>query len=124
MAKVAERLSVLKMTTAERNTYFNYLKEAVHSQDVLVAAELKGEEKGIAKGEARGLKKGEAIGLAKGKAEGEAIGLAKVEEKVLESRKQTAIKLLKRKTLSDVEICEDLGLSPNELAKLKQQHKR
>jgi hypothetical protein len=53
MAKVAERLSVLKMTTAERNTYFNYLKEAVHSQDVLVAAEEKGaageREKGLQK---------------------------------------------------------------------------
>jgi predicted transposase YdaD len=96
------------MTTAERNTYFNYLKEAVHSQDVLVAAELKGEEKG----EARGLKKGEAIGLARGKAEG------KFEEKI-----EGAIKLLKRNKLTDAEICEDLGLSHDELGKLKQQHK-
>jgi predicted transposase YdaD len=84
----------------------------VHSQDVLVAAELKGEEKGIAKGEARGLKKGEAIGLAKG-----------IEEGVVKGKIEAAIKLLKRKKLNDAEICEDLDFSPNELAKLKQQHK-
>ena len=47
MKKVAERLTVLKMNTDERNTYFYYLKEAVHSQDVLTAAEAKGKVKGI-----------------------------------------------------------------------------
>jgi predicted transposase/invertase (TIGR01784 family) len=47
MKKVAERLTVLKMNTDERNTYFYYLKEAVHSQDILTAAEAKGKVKGI-----------------------------------------------------------------------------
>ena len=42
-----EHLTVLKMNTDERNTYFYYLKEAVHSQDVLTAAEAKGKVKGI-----------------------------------------------------------------------------
>lgn len=50
MKKVAERLTVLKMNTDERNTYFHYLKEAVHSQDVLTAAEAKGEARGRAEG--------------------------------------------------------------------------
>lgn len=49
MKKVAERLAVLKMNTDERNTYFHYLKEAVHSQDILSAAEAKGEAKGVEK---------------------------------------------------------------------------
>lgn len=49
MKKVAERLTVLKMNTDERNTYFHYLKEAVHSQDVLTAAEAKGEARGVEK---------------------------------------------------------------------------
>jgi predicted transposase/invertase (TIGR01784 family) len=90
IAKVAERLSVLKMTTAERNTYFNYLKEAVHSQDVLVAAEEK--------------------------------GAAAEREKGLQRIKQIAVNMLRRKVDEGL-ICEDLGLSADDLAKLKQQHK-
>lgn len=62
MNKVKERLSVLKMSTEERIEYFKYLKEAVHSQDVLMAAEAKGEargmEKGVQKGIAEGMEKG------------------------------------------------------------------
>ncbi|MEB3703358.1 hypothetical protein Bealeia2_02054 (plasmid) [Candidatus Bealeia paramacronuclearis] len=61
MKKVAERLAVIHMSNEERNTYFAYLKEAVHSQDVLLAASEKGEkslEKGRAEGLAEGLEKG------------------------------------------------------------------
>jgi len=39
--KVQERLTVLKMNTDKRNTYFHYLKEAVHLQDVLTTARLR-----------------------------------------------------------------------------------
>ena len=46
MKKVAERLSVLKMSNEERNNYYHYLKEAVHSQDVLTAALEKGRAEG------------------------------------------------------------------------------
>jgi predicted transposase YdaD len=42
MTKVAERLSVIKMNSAERNEYIYYQKQSVHSQDVLQAAEAKG----------------------------------------------------------------------------------
>lgn len=42
MKKVQERLAVLKMSEADRIAYYAYLKEAVHSQDVLMAATEKG----------------------------------------------------------------------------------
>ena len=42
MKKVQERLAVLKMSEADRMAYYSYLKEAVHSQDVLMAATEKG----------------------------------------------------------------------------------
>ena len=35
MTKIAERLRVLKMSNNERNEYINYLKQAVHSQDIV-----------------------------------------------------------------------------------------
>lgn len=44
MQKVKERLAVLKMSDADRLDYYRYLKEAVHSQDVLMAAETKGKD--------------------------------------------------------------------------------
>jgi len=53
MAKVAERLSVIKMSSEERNEYIYYQKQSVHSQDILNAARAEGE----AKGEAKGIKK-------------------------------------------------------------------
>ncbi|CAN0587439.1 unnamed protein product [Ectocarpus sp. 12 AP-2014] len=50
MSKVQEKLNVLKMSLEERNDYYSYLKEAVHSQDVLSSAEAKGEARGKAEG--------------------------------------------------------------------------
>jgi predicted transposase/invertase (TIGR01784 family) len=50
MTKVAERLSVIKMSSEERNEYIYYQKQSVHSQDILSAAEAKGEAKGKAEG--------------------------------------------------------------------------
>jgi predicted transposase/invertase (TIGR01784 family) len=65
MKKVKERLAVLKMSEADRIAYYSYLKEAVHSQDVLLAAEQKGEARGIERGKAEGLQEG----MEKGKSE-------------------------------------------------------
>ena len=42
MAKVAERLAVIKMSSEERNEYIYYQKQSIHSQDILSAAEAKG----------------------------------------------------------------------------------
>jgi predicted transposase/invertase (TIGR01784 family) len=56
MAKVKERLSILKMTDEERNEYYKYLKDAVHSQDTLSAAENKGREEGLSDGIDKGIK--------------------------------------------------------------------
>lgn len=50
MAKVAERLAVIKMSAAERNEYIYYQKQSVHSQDILQAAETKGKVEGKAEG--------------------------------------------------------------------------
>ena len=49
MKKVEERLAVIKMSNSERNEYIYYQKESVHSQDVLTAAEAKGEARGVEK---------------------------------------------------------------------------
>ncbi|PCJ25778.1 MAG: hypothetical protein COA94_05835 [Rickettsiales bacterium] len=46
MAKVAERLSVLKMDDEERNQYYKYLKESVNKEDTLTAALEKGRDEG------------------------------------------------------------------------------
>jgi len=46
MAKVAERLAVIKMSAEERNEYIYYQKQSVHSQDILQAAETKGRAEG------------------------------------------------------------------------------
>ena len=57
MTKVAERLSVIKMSSEERNEYIYYQKQSVHSQDILSAAEAKGEAKGKAEGRAEAIEK-------------------------------------------------------------------
>jgi predicted transposase YdaD len=45
MTKVSERLSVIKMSSDERNEYIYYQKQSVHSQDILNSAEAKAIEK-------------------------------------------------------------------------------
>ena len=54
MKKVQERLAVLKMAEADRMDYYRYLKEAVHSQDVLMAATEKGKAEGLKEGIEKG----------------------------------------------------------------------
>ena len=76
MKKVAERLAVLKMNDAERMAYYNYLKEAVHSQDVLMSAEQKGRAEGLAEGMEKGMEKGKAEGVEEGMQKG------RLEEKI------------------------------------------
>ena len=48
MTKVAERLSVIKMNSEERNEYIYYQKQSVHSQDILNAAKVEGKAEGRA----------------------------------------------------------------------------
>ncbi|TDG95653.1 PD-(D/E)XK nuclease family transposase [Cardinium endosymbiont of Culicoides punctatus] len=99
MQKVADRLNVLKMDTAERNNYYYYVKKAIEADDTLSSAKIEGERVGIEKGEKIGIEKGkqegEKIGLEKGKQEGEKIGLEKGKqegEKIgLEKGKQAAL---------------------------------
>ena len=99
MQKVEERLSVLKMSNEERKIYYHYLKEAVHSQDILTAALEKGRAEGIAKGEAKGKVEGKVEGKAEGKVE-------------------VATNMLKAK-LEDSLIASVTGLSIDEILKIK-----
>ncbi len=85
MKKVADRLSILKMDTAERNAYFHYLKEAVQAQDTLTSAKLEGERIGI--------EKGEKIGIEKGKVEGEKIGIEKEKMQIAQNMLQLGLPL-------------------------------
>lgn len=93
MTKVAERLSVIKMSAAERNEYIYYQKQSVHSQDIIKAAEVKGEAKGVAKGKVEG----------------------KNEEKIEIARKM----LLQKYSYDD--ICNITELSQTELKKLEEE---
>ena len=52
MAQVAEKLSILKMTPAERERYSYYQKKLYSDRDELQAAEAKGEARGEARGKA------------------------------------------------------------------------
>jgi predicted transposase/invertase (TIGR01784 family) len=52
MKKVADRLSVLKMTPAERKEYTAYRNESLKERDYIVSAEEKGIEIGKAEGKA------------------------------------------------------------------------
>ncbi|WP_375333333.1 Rpn family recombination-promoting nuclease/putative transposase [Candidatus Tisiphia endosymbiont of Xenochironomus xenolabis] len=58
MKKVAERLSILKMTTQERIDYNKYVNESLKQRDYIVSAEQKGREEGIEKGREEGIEKG------------------------------------------------------------------
>jgi len=48
MQKVAEKLSILKMTQSEREAYAAYLKDLYNDRDALLAAEARGEARGKA----------------------------------------------------------------------------
>ena len=113
MKKVKERLAVLKMNEADRIAYYAYLKEAVHSQDVLLAAEQKGEARGIEKGKAEGKKEGIKEGLEKGRKEKEA-----ALKKAQRAEKIEIAKNMRSKGI-DVEMTSSVtGLSIEEISKL------
>ena len=101
MEKLAERLSVLKMSPDERNEYINYVKEAATISNGFTIArqegEAKGRQEGIIIGEARGIEKG---------IEKEKIAIA--------------LNMLKQQ-LDDSVISSVTGLSIDEILKLKSQ---
>ncbi|PCJ29205.1 MAG: hypothetical protein COA94_02300 [Rickettsiales bacterium] len=111
MAKVAERLSVLKMDDEERNQYYKYLKESVNKEDTLTAALEKGIKKGMKQGREEGREEGMEKGLEKGMEKGLEKGLEKGMEKV-------AIAMLSRNKPLD-EISEFTGLSSQQLLTLQ-----
>jgi len=56
MQKVAQRLSILKMTNQEREIYDTYVMDSMKGRDYIISAEARGEARGEVKGEARGKK--------------------------------------------------------------------
>lgn len=112
MKKVEEKLAVLKMSDADRIDYYKYLKEAVHSQDVLMAAEDKGLQEGWQKGHQEGLQEGLQKGLQEGHQEGQQEGL-----------KKTAISMLKKGYALDV-IQDITGLSEDVIVDLQKNIKQ
>ena len=57
MQKVAQRLSILKMTNQEREVYDSYVMDSMKGRDYIISAEARGEARGEAKGEVRGIEK-------------------------------------------------------------------
>ena len=50
MQKVAQRLSILKMTNQEREVYDTYVMVSMKGRDYIISAEARGEARGEAKG--------------------------------------------------------------------------
>ena len=112
MSQVAERLSVLKLTSEERDFYYQEKHAALKARDYLTSAEAKGieegEKKGLKKGRQEGEKKGIEKGIEKGKAEGIQQGLEKTAKQMLS------------KGLDMQLICEMTGLSEAEVKRLQE----
>ena len=107
MAQVADKLSILKMTKEERATYSYYQKQLHTDRDELIAAEARGEARGIKAGKAEGIKEGIEQGIKDGEAKG------KLEEKMA-----IAKKLLAQGVKVNI-IAAVTGLSQQNIEKLK-----
>jgi predicted transposase/invertase (TIGR01784 family) len=102
MKKVAQRLSILKMTKTEREIYQAYRNESLKERDYIVSAEEKGREEGR--------EEGREIGEAKGRAEGR-----------IEGRIEGSIEIAKNLLSQNIEIniiSNATGLSAEEIEKL------
>jgi predicted transposase/invertase (TIGR01784 family) len=98
MAKVAKRLSILKMPPKELVIYNEYRNKSLKERDYVVSAEERGMTKGLAKGLAKGVEKGKA-----------------------EGRHQKAIEVAKKmllKNMSITDVAELTGLKMTDLKKL------
>lgn len=62
MQKVAEKLSILKMTPEERDSYYYYMKQVYNDRDQLQAAEDKGREEGREEEQKKNLEEKRGIG--------------------------------------------------------------
>jgi len=114
MRKVAEKLSVLKMTESERAEYSSYLKKLYNDRDELQAALNRGMEKGREEGIETGKTIGREEGKTVGREEGKTIGR---EEGKKEEKEEIAKKMLsKNHPISD--IADLTGLSISEIEKL------
>ena len=92
MEQVKTKLSILKMTPAERDSYYYYLQQVYKDRDQLKSAEARGIEIGETRGEARG----EARGIEIGKTAGEKLATYKIVKKLLQ--RGTAIAVIKDST--------------------------
>jgi predicted transposase/invertase (TIGR01784 family) len=88
MSQVAEKLSILKMSTDERAEYTYYLKKVYNDRDELQAAESRGLEKGKAEGEANKARKVAVKMLAKNKLDDEILEFSGITPDELAELKQ------------------------------------
>ena len=88
MSQVAEKLSILKMSTDERAEYTYYLKKVYNDRDELQAAESRGLEKGKAEGEAKERRKVALKMLAKNKPDDEILEFSGITPDELAELKQ------------------------------------
>ena len=115
MAQIADKLSILKMSSQEREKYSYYQKILHNDRDELKAAEARGIEKGIEQGIEKGRKEGREEGIEKGIEQGIEKGIEKGATKKLE---EIAINMLKQ-NLDNSLISSVTGLSTDEVLKLK-----
>ena len=102
MLQVAEKLSILKMSSEERANYSYYKKLLHNDRDELQSAE------------ARGIEKGKAMGIEKGKAMGEATGIEK-------GKREIAVNMLKQNI--DIKLISSVtGVSIEELVNLRDKY--
>ena len=103
MEQVKTKLNILKMTSAERDSYDYYLKKVYTGRDELQAAE--------SRGIAQGIEQGIAQGTAKGIEQGEQLATNRIAKKLLQQG--TAIQTIKKLTGLTLAAIEALLISPN-----------
>lgn len=122
-----ERLSVLKLSEAERRDYDNYLKDLMHENSMLKSSHFDGFEDGHKKGKVVGIEEGRVQGIEEGRVqgieegrvqgieEGRIQGIEVGIEKGKEQERLSIAKIMKQRGVSDNEIYQLLGVDPAEL---------
>ena len=117
MSQVADRLSVLKLTSEERALYYQERFAAFKARDYLTSAEERGREEGMQKG----IKKGMQKGIKKGREEGREEGMQKGIEKGREEEKLAIASNILSKGYTHEEVQALTGLSMSQIAQLAQE---
>ena len=99
MEQVKTKLNILKMTPAERDSYYYYLKKVYTDRDELQAAESRGVAQGIEQGIAQGREQGIVQGREQGIVQGREQGIVQGTVKGIEQGEQLATNRIAKKLL-------------------------